>query len=113
MRLRCLSTRAVKIPKLFRGTRHLLSKEEIVMMRRLFAHMAFACLALLIAATAAFAQGNDTRYSLTCNDQDNYGNSRARHCEVKEQTVTAGALDVDGAQNGGIAVKGWDRNETL
>jgi DUF4097 and DUF4098 domain-containing protein YvlB len=83
------------------------------MMRRLFAHMALACIALLITTTAAFAQGNDTRYSLTCNDQDNYGNSRARHCEVKEQTVTAGALDVDGAQNGGIAVKGWDRNETL
>jgi len=82
-------------------------------MRRLFAHMALACIAVLIAASAAFAQGQDTRYSLNCNDQDNYGNSRARHCEVKEQTLTAGALDVDGAQNGGIAVKGWDRNETL
>ncbi|HEX8890808.1 MAG TPA: hypothetical protein VF779_16780 [Pyrinomonadaceae bacterium] len=82
-------------------------------MRRLFAHLALACIAVLIATTAAFAQGNDTRYSLNCNDQDNYGNSRARHCEVKEQTLTAGALDVDGAQNGGISVKGWDRNETL
>jgi DUF4097 and DUF4098 domain-containing protein YvlB len=85
------------------------------MIRRLLAHMALTCIALLVAASAAFAQGNEARYSLNCNDQDNYSSdARARHCEVKEQTLGAtGALDVDGMQNGGISVKGWERNETL
>src|SRR3954465_2782240 len=85
-----------------------------MMMRRLFAHTALACTALLVAASAAFAQGSDARYSLNCNDQNNYGDARAHHCEVKEQTLAAtGALDVDGMQNGGISVKSWERNETL
>lgn len=83
------------------------------MMRRLLAHAAFACAALLLAASASFAQGAGTRASLSCRDQDSWGDSRFRHCEVKEETIAAGALDVDGTQNGGIAVKGWERNETL
>lgn len=82
------------------------------MMRRILTGAALLCLA----ASAALAQGEGQRYSLTCRDQGNsYGNawSAARHCEVKEQTLSAGALDVDASQNGGIAVKGWDRNEVL
>ncbi|HKQ51857.1 MAG TPA: DUF4097 family beta strand repeat-containing protein [Pyrinomonadaceae bacterium] len=77
------------------------------MMKRILTGAALLCLA----ATAGQAQG---RYSLTCRDQgDSYG-SRARHCEVKEQTLAGGgALDVDASQNGGIAVKGWDRNDVL
>jgi DUF4097 and DUF4098 domain-containing protein YvlB len=36
------------------------------------------------------------------------------HCEIKEQTLPAGsAITVDGKQNGGISIKGWDRNEIL
>ncbi len=36
------------------------------------------------------------------------------HCEIKEQTVPAGGqITVDGKQNGGVSVKGWDRNEIL
>jgi DUF4097 and DUF4098 domain-containing protein YvlB len=95
--------------------KHFRLEEKIVMIRRLFAHTALASIALLVAASAAFAQGNETRYSLTCNDSnDYYSDTRARHCEVKEQTLaTAGTLDVDGMQNGGISVKGWERNETL
>jgi len=85
------------------------------MIRRLLAHTALACITLLVMAAAAFAQGADARYSLNCNNQDNYSSdARAHHCEVKEQTLAAtGALDVDGMQNGGIAVKGWERNEIL
>jgi DUF4097 and DUF4098 domain-containing protein YvlB len=83
------------------------------MTRRMLAYTALACIALLVGTSAAFAQG--ARYSLSCNNQDDYYNdSRARHCEVKEENLGAtGALDVDGMQNGGISVKGWDRNETL
>jgi Putative adhesin len=88
----------------------ILFEERIEMMRRILMCAALLCLA----AAAALAQGENSRSSLTCNDGSNYGNSRARHCEVKEQTLAGGgALDVDASQNGGISVKGWERNEVL
>ncbi len=48
---------------------------------------------------------------LSCND--NWGGDRASHCVIKEQTVaaTGGTITVDGRMNGGVTVKGWDRNE--
>ena len=45
-----------------------------------------------------------------------WGNDdRARFCEVREQTIPArgGTITVDGGQNGGISVTGWDRGEVL
>jgi DUF4097 and DUF4098 domain-containing protein YvlB len=86
------------------------------MIRKILIPIALSCAALCLAASAAFAQGNNARYSLSCRDQDNFSrDSRARHCEVKEQTLaaTGGTLSVDGMQNGGISVKGWERNEIL
>ncbi len=86
------------------------------MIRKALTHTALACAALCLAASAGFAQADNSRYSLACRDQDNYDNdSRARHCEVKEQTLpaTGGTLNVDGMQNGGISVKGWERNDIL
>jgi hypothetical protein len=86
------------------------------MIRKILARTALVCAALCLAASAALAQGDDSRYSLTCRDQGNHDEgSRARHCEVKEQTLaaTGGTLKVDGMQNGGIAVRGWERNEIL
>jgi DUF4097 and DUF4098 domain-containing protein YvlB len=51
--------------------------------------------------------------SLECRD-DWHGERLASHCEIKEQTLpAAGAVSVDGRQNGGVSVKGWDRNEIL
>ena len=36
------------------------------------------------------------------------------HCEIKEQTLPAGGtITVDGKTNGGISIKGWERNEIL
>ena len=32
-------------------------------------------------------------------------------CEVRDQTLAAGPLNVDAGRNGGIRVEGWDRNE--
>jgi DUF4097 and DUF4098 domain-containing protein YvlB len=87
------------------------------MMRKILARTALACVALGLAATAAFAQSDNSRYSLACRDEDNYddGSARARHCEIKEQTLpaTGGTLSVDGMKNGGISVRGWERNEIL
>jgi DUF4097 and DUF4098 domain-containing protein YvlB len=84
------------------------------MIRMLLTRAALICAALGLAASCTLAQGDSSRYSLSCRDNDNYNESRARHCEVKEQTVAAtGSLNVDGMQNGGISVKGWERNDVL
>jgi DUF4097 and DUF4098 domain-containing protein YvlB len=51
--------------------------------------------------------------SLQCRDSNDYDRSYG-HCEIKEQPVPAGGLiTVDGRQNGGISIKGWERNELL
>jgi len=87
------------------------------MIRKVSSHIALIFVVLCLAAPAAFAQADKPQhYSLVCRDQDSsYNDSRARHCEVKEQTLaaTGGTIDVDGMQNGGISVRGWERNEIL
>ena len=51
--------------------------------------------------------------SLQCRDSRD-GDRLYSHCEIKEQTLPVGGqITVDGKQNGGISVKGWDRNEVL
>jgi len=68
---------------------------------------------LMAGSILAFAQAG-ARGSMTC--RDSWGNDRLEnHCEIKEQTVpaTGGTISVDGRKNGGISVKGWDRNEIL
>ena len=43
-----------------------------------------------------------------------YGNDRERFCDVRESRLAAArSLDIDGDQNGGVTVHGWDRNEIL
>lgn len=52
--------------------------------------------------------------NLSCNDHGKNG-QLASFCEMREQTipVVRGTLTVDGGKNGGIGIKGWDRNEIL
>lgn len=85
------------------------------MIRKMLAHTALFGGALFLAAAAAFAQGDNGRNSLACRDYDTSDNdARAQHCEVKEQTIAAsGTINVDGRQNGGISIKGWERNDVL
>lgn len=63
---------------------------------------------------AAFAQREKDR-SLTCRDNSYYNDRLVSNCEVREQTLapSGGAISIDGRQNGGIAVKGWDQNQIL
>lgn len=71
-----------------------------------------AIVAAGFAAGAVFAQ-KKAEGSLNCNDNRSYDRLYG-HCEIKEQTLAAGGVvNVDGKQNGGIAIKGWDRNEIL
>jgi DUF4097 and DUF4098 domain-containing protein YvlB len=54
-----------------------------------------------------------TDESLQCRESRN-DDRLFSHCEVKEQRLPAGgAITVDGRQNGGISIKGWERNEIL
>lgn len=51
---------------------------------------------------------------MTC--RDNWQNERlSSHCEIKEQTLPAvrGTLSVDAKQNGGIIIRGWERDDML
>ena len=64
---------------------------------------------------AAFAQRDKDR-SLTCR-ADSWERDADRlvsNCEIREQTLApSGTLAIDGRQNGGISVKGWDQNQIL
>jgi hypothetical protein len=65
------------------------------------------------AGVPSFAQMQDnSEKQMTCNN--NYDGDRARHCEIREQTVpTVGRLGLDAGQNGGATVKGWLRSDVL
>jgi DUF4097 and DUF4098 domain-containing protein YvlB len=70
--------------------------------------MKLSVLCALFAALPLAAQ--DKR--LNCDNQG-YGD-RARFCEMREQTIpSAGRLEIDGRQNGGVSVMGWDGSSIL
>lgn len=72
----------------------------------------FIAATLSVMSVLAFAQDR-SQGSLNC--RDNWSSDRLMgHCEIKEQTVAAGGtITVDARKNGGVSVKGWDRNEVL
>ncbi len=66
-----------------------------------------------LAAGAASAQKKEGG-SMDCKDVNGWSDRQQNHCEVREQTVPAGGtITVDAGKNGGVSVKGWDRNEVL
>lgn len=72
---------------------------------------------LLIAAlmtftgVAVFAQEK----TLRCRDDNWYNDRLVSNCEIREQTLapSGGTIGIDGRQNGGVSVKGWDQNQVL
>ena len=50
---------------------------------------------------------------LDCDERNFHNDRLVSHCEMKEQTLAApkGTIRIDPGTNGGITVKGWDRNE--
>lgn len=67
--------------------------------------------ALLLSASAMPAFQSKT--TLSCDNDRGY-NDRAHFCEMREQTMPGGGMiSVDGRQNGGISIKGWDRADVL
>jgi hypothetical protein len=63
---------------------------------------------------AAFAQKDKDRL-MTCRENNYYNDRLVSNCEIREQTLapSGGAIAIDGRQNGGISVKGWDQNQIL
>lgn len=75
----------------------------------------FALLSCVIAGftTGIVAEQKRSEGSMQCREYRE--NDRlSGHCEIKEQTLPAGgAITVDGKTNGGISIKGWERNDIL
>ena len=73
--------------------------------------MIFALAALASFSVLAQQKGG----TLTCRDNGWYNDRLEGNCEIREQTLAmSGApIAIDGRQNGGIAVKGWDQNQVL
>ena len=74
----------------------------------------YALLALAIfGLTISVAAQKRSEGSMQCREGRDDGRLYG-HCEVKEQTLPAGgALNVDAGRNGGVSIKGWERNEIL
>ena len=77
-------------------------------------------IAALVASTgiAVLAQKEkvkDKDRSLTCREDSWYNDRLVGNCEIREQTLalSGGAIAIDGRQNGGVNVKGWDQNQVL
>jgi hypothetical protein len=53
--------------------------------------------------------------SLSCRNQNWYNDRLVGNCEIREQTLalSGGTIAIDGRQNGGVSVKGWDQNQML
>ena len=53
--------------------------------------------------------------SLSCRNENRYNDRLVGNCEMREQTLapSGGTIAVDGRQNGGVSVKGWDQNQVL
>src|SRR5439155_4519701 len=67
-------------------------------------------LLLLVSATPSFAQTRSSRWLENCRDRR--GRDYESFCETRELTLpVTKALAVDGRENGGVTVHGWDKNQ--
>ena len=86
-------------------------KEIEDMYRFLGRGVLIAALAALMGVSALAQQKGGT---LSCRESG-WNDRLEGNCEVREQTLamSGGAIAIDGRQNGGISVKGWDQNQVL
>src|SRR5258708_24403515 len=83
-------------------------------MKRLIGTSVFIVALLSLTSLPTAAQGRDGKGSLACRDNW-YSDRLVGHCEMREQTLApnGGVVSIDGRQNGGGTVKGWDQNQIL
>ena len=80
-------------------------------MRSLFAVAALSLLAAVPPAVSA--QDYDDDWLSECRrDRWNRRDERVKHCEIREDSLRApgGTITVDPGQNGGVAIRGWDKD---
>ncbi|MGH9871653.1 MAG: DUF4097 family beta strand repeat-containing protein [Pyrinomonadaceae bacterium] len=72
------------------------------------------CVVSLPAFAQKDARKQESHDSLACRD-DWRNDKLVNHCQIKEQTLPASesTIAVDGRMNGGVSIKGWERNEIL
>ena len=77
--------------------------------------MTLVAVALSAYAVPLLAQMPDSRAERFTRNCDDHGDRRERHCEVRDATIPrpSGTLIVDGGDNGGIHLRGWDRNDIV
>ena len=68
-----------------------------------------------VVALAQKDKVKDKDRSLTCREDSWYNDRLVSNCDIREQTLamSGGAIAIDGKQNGGVSVKGWDQNQIL
>ena len=91
-------------------------------MNKLLARGVLMLLLTCVASVPCFCRSNAQKAdeqakphdSLACRD-DWHNDKLVSHCEIKEQTLPASdnTIAVDGRMNGGVSIKGWERNEIL
>ena len=83
-------------------------------MRSVRTSTAWIGLALITGGVPLLAQLQDnSEKQLTCSN-GGFDNDRARHCEIREQSLPSiGRLSLDAGQNGGATIKGWQRGDVL
>lgn len=72
--------------------------------------------ATLLALASVGVLAQEKKGTLSCRDSNSwYGDRLVGNCEVREQTLapSGGTISIDGRQNGGVSVKGWDQNQIL
>lgn len=84
-------------------------------MNRLMRGSVLAAAVLALVSGSALAQTTrEKNSSLACREGDWYNDRLVSTCQIREQTLASGgALSIDGRQNGGVSVKGWDQNQVL
>jgi DUF4097 and DUF4098 domain-containing protein YvlB len=82
-------------------------------MKRLLGYLLFLLTITVLVSGVAIAQKKDG--SMQCREGEYWNGDRLRnHCEIREQTLPAGgSITVDAGRNGGVSIKGWERNEVL
>src|SRR5215470_2202557 len=84
-------------------------------MYRFVRRTVFVVAVLSLCSIGILGQERNTKGGqLNCGEDNWYNDRLVSNCEVREETIAAtGSVAVDGKQNGGIAVKGWDQNQVL
>ena len=74
-----------------------------------------ALIAALVTAGGLSVLAQQKGGTLTCRENSWYNDKLEGNCEIREQTLAmSGApIAIDGRQNGGISVKGWDQGQVL